>query len=73
LGPLQFRLTILDALKGLDCMFTAGCLDDITLCDTVDTLGVEVKHFQTDVTKMGLSLNESKCEIICVADDSRQQ
>jgi len=31
-------------------------LDDITLGDAVDTLGVEVKHFQTDVAKMGLSL-----------------
>jgi len=46
---------------------------DITLGDTVDTLGVEVKHFQTDVAKLCLTLNESKCEIICVAEESRQQ
>jgi len=65
-------LTISDALKGLNCRFTAGYLDDITLGDTVDTLGVEVKHFQTDIAKLGLTLNKSKCKIICLAEKSQQ-
>jgi len=73
LGPLLFSLTISDAFKGLNSTFTAGYLDDITLGDTVDTLGVEVKHLQTDIAKMGKFLNESMCGIICFADDSRQQ
>jgi len=71
LGSLLFSLTILDALKSFNCTFTAGYLDDITLGDTVDTLSVEVIHFQNDVTKMGLSLHESKCKGICLADDLR--
>jgi len=52
---------------------TAGYLDDITLGDTIDTLGVEVKLFQIDVAKEGMTLNESKCEIIYLAVESRQQ
>jgi len=72
LGPLLFSLTISDALKGLNCTFTAGILDDITLGDTVDTLGDEVKHFQTDVAKVHLTLNVTKCEIICLAEESGQ-
>jgi len=43
LGPLLFSLTISDALKSLNCTFTTSCLDYITLGDTVDRLGVEVK------------------------------
>jgi len=64
-----FAVQLDDALKGLDCKFTAGYLDDITLGDTVDTLGVVVKHFQSEVAKLGLTLNESKCEIICLAEE----
>lgn len=71
LGPLLFSLAISPALEGSQCIFTTAYLDDITLGDTVETLGREVAKLQAELSKVGLTLNESKCEIIALAEEAR--
>src|SRR5258708_14346598 len=60
LGPLLFSLAISEALNRIECVFAAGYLDDITLGDTVEVLGDEVRLFKHEAERLGLVLNESK-------------
>jgi len=46
-----------DALCRSNCVFTVAYLDDVILGDTVVTFGDEIKRFQFEVLKFGLTLN----------------
>jgi len=71
LGPLLFCLTVAEILNGCDCDFVAGYLDDFTLGGTVESLITQVHMLETSAGLLGLSLNHTKCEIICLTDQTR--
>ena len=72
LGPFLFSLAISEALSHSSCTFTVGYLDDVTLGDTVQSLGCEIFKLRSLTAALGLSLNEAKCEIVGLSDESRQ-
>ena len=70
LGPLLFCLALDDALKGLQCEFVSGYLDDIDLGDTVPRLINHIQGLETATQALGLHLNYSKCEVIGLSASS---
>jgi len=64
-------LTLSNALNCSNCAFTVGYLDDVILGDTVVTLGEDIQRFQLDMSKIGVTLNTSKCEILGFSQESR--
>jgi Reverse transcriptase (RNA-dependent DNA polymerase) len=71
LGPLLFCLTTLPLLTSCAAQLKFGYLDDFTLGGELPVLVKEIDKLRTNALPLGLSLNDSKCEIICpVADVS---
>jgi len=64
LGPLLFSLTLSKALSLSRCDLTVAYLDDVTLGDSIDSLGGEVVDFQGCESSIGLTLNVKKCGIV---------
>jgi hypothetical protein len=73
LGPLLFCLTIQPMLSSLRSALTIGFMDDLILgghLDDVVNYAHLINHLGSD---LGLHLNTSKCEVICLAVDSQSQ
>ena len=70
LGPLLFCLALDDALKGLQCEFVSGYLDDIGLGDNFPRLINHIQGLEAATQALGLSLNYSKCEVIGLSASS---
>ena len=64
LGPLLFCLALHPILTECKAELRAGYLDDITLGGDVNLIGDEVDMLKTRALKIGLALNENKCELI---------
>ena len=63
LGPLLFCLALDKSLKGAQCEFTSGYLDDVGLGETVPRLIDRIRGLEAEAKKIGLRLNHAKCEI----------
>ena len=63
LGPLLFCLALDKSLKGAQCEFTSGYLDDVGLSETVPCLIDRIRFLEAEAKKIGLRLNHVKCEI----------
>ena len=72
LGPLLFCLALDGPLKGIKCEFISGYLDDVSLGDTVPNLIEQLHHFEEAAASIGLTLNQSKCEVIGLAKEHQQ-
>ena len=55
-------------LHGLICNLTLGYLDDVTLGGSQSTVVVDVGRIQVLGESMGLTLNVSKCGLVCHTD-----
>ena len=64
LGPLLFCLTIHPMLSSLKSDLVIGYLDDITLGGSVATVSEDVEAVRSQGLRLGLTLNDSKCELI---------
>jgi len=64
LGPLLFSLTLSKALSLSRCNLTVAYLDEVTLRDSMNSLGGELEDFQRRANSIGLTLNVNKCKII---------
>jgi hypothetical protein len=71
LGPLLFCLTIQPLLSSLRSALTIGFMDDLTLGGHLDDVVNDVHLINHLGTDLGLHLNTSKCEVICLAVDSQ--
>ena len=65
LGPLLFSLAMHPVLQDSRADLVLGYLDDVTLGGKLEDLSEEVGRIQTQAAEMGLTLNESKSEVIC--------
>jgi len=64
LGPLLFCLAIRPLLTNIKCEFKMGYLDDITLGGELETVAKEVDILSKEAAHIGLTLRESKCELV---------
>ena len=67
LEPLLFCLTIHPILSKCKAELRAGYLDDVTLGEELSMLANEVDLIKSRALKLGLELNEGKCELITVS------
>ena len=67
LGPLLFCITIQPLLTNCPSELRLGYLDDITLGDKLSSLGDSINKLKADAERLGLTLNETKCEVISSA------
>jgi hypothetical protein len=65
LGPLLFSITIQPLLDNLASELTLGYLDDVTVGDHQSKVAADVHRIKDIGEGMGLTLNVSKCELIC--------
>ena len=65
LGPLLFSITIQPLLDSLVAELTLGYLDHLTVGDTQSKVAADVHKIKEVGERMGLSLNVSKCEVVC--------
>src|SRR6476469_761626 len=64
LGPLLFSLTIQPIIRQCKSDLHIAYLDDITLGGNTSVLNDDVNMIKAEALKIGLELNESKCELI---------
>jgi hypothetical protein len=64
LGPALFCLTLHEALLSTKAPLKLGYLDDVTLGGKLEDLHHDLTHLREASSLMGLSLNDSKCELI---------
>ena len=64
LGPLMFALALHPILSNLRCEFVAGYLDDVTAGGDLASLETDLVYLRDAAAKIGLLLNDKKCEII---------
>ena len=64
LGPLEFCLSIQPLLEDSLLELVIGYLDDVTLGGPVDILASDIERIRSAALKLGLILNEKKCEVI---------
>ena len=64
LGPLLFCMAIHPLLTNIKCEFKMGYLDDITLGGELETVAKEVDILSKEAAHIGLTLRESKCELV---------
>ena len=67
LGPLLFCLAIHPILEGIQTDFKIGYLDDLSLCGDLHLVTDAVCNLRSEASKIGLSLNDRKCELISKA------
>jgi len=65
LGPLLFSITLQPLLDSLISELTLGYLDDLTVGDNQTKVAADVLRIKEIGESIGLSLNISKCELIC--------
>lgn len=71
LGPLLFSLALNEILQDTKCEFISGYLDDVGLGDLVPDLIGEIRGLASRAELIGLHLNQAKCEIIGLSEESR--
>ena len=64
LGGLLFCASIHSILSATKSELTLGYLDDISLGGPIADVSSDVEHFQSAGSKIGLTLNVNKCEVI---------
>ncbi|HEY9805674.1 MAG TPA: reverse transcriptase domain-containing protein, partial [Candidatus Obscuribacterales bacterium] len=67
LGPLLFCLTIHPLLLDIKSDFISGYLDDIAVGGETSKVASDVRNLSTQALKLGLELNQQKCEVISKA------
>jgi len=76
LGPLLFCLTIQPILQSLSSQLVIGYMDDVTVGGDLNNVTQDIDKLKVESIKLGLMLNEKKCEIITrhndMFDDSTQ-
>jgi hypothetical protein len=65
LGPLLFSLGIHPILESLTSDLIAGYLDDVTIGGALNSVADDVGRVVQAAGELGLTLNPSKCEVIC--------
>ena len=77
IGPLLFSNTLQPVLSSLQAHLNLGYLDDVTLGGPVEMVASDVAEIVNAGSKIGLSLNAAKCELIghpdFVVNDTRLQ
>src|SRR6218665_1773734 len=66
LGPLLFCLPLQPVLVQLESPLAFGYLDDLTLGGTPEVVAADVDLIEKGCSKLGLTLNRNKCELIAV-------
>lgn len=69
LGPVLFCLALHPLITSLKSEFNCWYLDDGTLADNSDTVFEDLQQIIAGSQALGLSLNNSKCEITVLSDD----
>ena len=64
LGALLFCLAVQPLLESLKSELVFGYLDDVTLAGSQDVIAEDVRYIEAEGSRMGLSLNDAKCEVI---------
>lgn len=72
LGPLLFSLTIHQLLVSLKSEFKIFYLDDGTIGGPLEDVVADFKRIEQVSDDLGLAINHSKSEVICVDDITRQ-
>ena len=67
LGPLLFCLSIHPLLLSIQSELVSGYLDDIGIGGDVDSVTSDIARLKLGANSIGLSLNESKSEVIGLA------
>jgi hypothetical protein len=65
LGPLLFCLAIHPLLLSCRSELRVGYLDDVSLGGDLSTVAQDVDILRCEAAKLGLTLNDKKCEVIC--------
>ena len=65
LGPLLFSITLQPLLESLISELSLGYLDDLTVGDKQNKVAADVLRVKEIGESIGLSLNISKCELVC--------
>ena len=63
LGPVFFALTIDGCARSLKAPLNVWYLDDATISGPAETVAEDLKTLCTELPKLGLELNRSKCEL----------
>jgi hypothetical protein len=72
LGPLLFCLAIHDLVAAIQTEFAVFYLDDGTLSGPVDCVMSALTSIEDRAQNLGLELNHSKSELICVDDSTKE-
>jgi len=70
-GPFLFSMALDKALKLPKCDMVAAYLNDVVLGGIVEAFRVELLRISAAALAIGLVLNESKCEFICLNSSAR--
>jgi len=68
LGPLLFSSTLHPVLSPLQADLKPGYLDDVSLGSPAETVASDVAEIVNASSKIGLSLNVAKCELMAHPD-----
>lgn len=66
LGPLLFCLVIQPIISNLQSKLNEWYLDDGSIGDSIDTVIADIKTIKTLSEEVGLTLNTSTCEALCM-------
>ena len=72
LGPLLFCFAIHDLVAAIQTEFAVFYLDDGTLSGPVDCVMSALTSIEDGARNLGLELNHSKSELICVDDSTKE-
>ena len=67
MGPKLFCLAVQNILSNSKAAFRTGYLDDLSLGGDLHQVADKVDALRTAAADIGLSLNESKCELIAAS------
>lgn len=73
LGPLCFSLAIHPLVKKIQSAFNVFYLDDGTIGDDYNIVLKDFKSFMSECKELGLSVNQSKCELFIPMDSHKEE
>ena len=70
IDPLLFCLTIQPIIKKLKCPLNAWYMDDGTIAGPIDVVSHDYHMLTEEATKVGLKINQQKCEVLNGSDNA---
>ena len=68
LGPVFFALAVDGCARSLKSPLNLWYLDDATIAGPAETVAEDLRTLNTELPKLGLELNSSKCELTVISD-----